>query len=99
MVHLVVWVRLQCRLPNRSGLKSPACAARGIWTWCARLVQTMSLITLKEDFTKNGQQYDLIFDAVGNRSISDYQRALSPNGICAVAGFTSLSRLFQVYAY
>jgi NADPH:quinone reductase-like Zn-dependent oxidoreductase len=33
---------------------------------------------------------------VGNRSVSDYQRALSPNGICAVAGFTSLSRLFQV---
>ena len=49
----------------------------------------------KEDFTQNGHQYDLIFDAVGNRSVSDYQRALSPNGICAVAGFTSLSRLFQ----
>lgn len=49
----------------------------------------------KEDFTQNGQKYDLIFDAVGNRSVSDYQRALSPSGICAVAGFTSLSRLFQ----
>ena len=49
----------------------------------------------KEDFTQNGQQYDLIFDAVGNRSVSDYQRALSPDGICAVAGFTSLARLFQ----
>lgn len=50
----------------------------------------------KEDFTRNGQRYDLIFDAVGNRSVSDYQRALSPNGICSVAGFTVLSRLFQV---
>ena len=50
----------------------------------------------QEDFTKNGQRYDLIFDAVGNRSVSDYKRALSPNGICAVAGFTTLSRLFQV---
>jgi 2-desacetyl-2-hydroxyethyl bacteriochlorophyllide A dehydrogenase len=50
----------------------------------------------KEDFTQTGQRYDLIFDAVGNRSVSDYRRALSPNGICAVAGFTSLSRLFQV---
>jgi len=48
------------------------------------------------DFTKNGQRYDLIFDAVGNRSVSDYKRALSPNGICAVAGFTNLSRLFQI---
>jgi NADPH:quinone reductase-like Zn-dependent oxidoreductase len=50
----------------------------------------------KEDFTNNGQKYDLIFDAVGNRSVSDITRALSPNGICAVAGFTTLSRLFQV---
>ncbi len=50
----------------------------------------------QEDFTQTGQRYDLIFDAVGNRSVSDYQRALSPNGICAVAGFTSLSRLFQI---
>lgn len=47
------------------------------------------------DFTQNGQRYDLIFDAVGNRSVADLKRALSPNGICAVAGFTSLSRLFQ----
>lgn len=50
----------------------------------------------KEDFTKNGQKYDLIFDAVGNHSVSDYQRALAPNGICSVAGFTTLSRLFRV---
>jgi NADPH:quinone reductase-like Zn-dependent oxidoreductase len=50
----------------------------------------------KEDFTQNGQRYDLIFDAVGNRSVSDYQRVLNPNGICSVAGFTTLSRLFQV---
>ena len=50
----------------------------------------------KEDFTRNGQPYDLIFDAVGNRSVSDFQRALSPHGICSVAGFTTLSRLFQV---
>jgi NADPH:quinone reductase-like Zn-dependent oxidoreductase len=50
----------------------------------------------KEDFTRTGERYDLIFDAVGNRSVADYKRALSPNGICAVAGFTNLSRLFQV---
>jgi NADPH:quinone reductase-like Zn-dependent oxidoreductase len=48
------------------------------------------------DFTQTGQRYDLIFDAVGNRSVSDYKRALSNNGICSVAGFTSLSRLFQI---
>ncbi len=49
----------------------------------------------REDFTRNGQQYDLIYDAVGNRSVSDYRRALKPLGICVIAGFTSLPRLFE----
>lgn len=47
------------------------------------------------DFTNTGQRYDLIFDAIGNRSVSDLKRALTPNGMCSVAGFTRLSRLFQ----
>ncbi len=51
----------------------------------------------QEDFTKNGQTYDLIFCAVGNRSAVDYKRALNPNGMCVVAGFTTMSHmLFQV---
>src|SRR5205823_10178873 len=32
----------------------------------------------REDFTRNGQQYDLILDIAANRSVSDYKRALSP---------------------
>ena len=48
----------------------------------------------REDFTKNGQRYDLICDAVGNRSVSDYKRALRPQGTCIIIGFTTLSRLF-----
>ena len=51
----------------------------------------------QEDFTKNGQTYDLIFCAVGNRSAADYKRALNPKGICVVAGFTTMPHmLFQV---
>jgi NADPH:quinone reductase-like Zn-dependent oxidoreductase len=34
----------------------------------------------KEDFTQNGHRYDLILAANGNRSISDYKRALAPQG-------------------
>src|SRR5207253_9143480 len=49
----------------------------------------------QEDFTRNGQHYDLIFDAVGNRSVSAYRRALNPNGTCVVAGFSGLPRLFE----
>ena len=47
----------------------------------------------QEDFTRNGQQYDLIFCAVGNRSAADYKRALGPNGRCVVTGFTTLAHL------
>ena len=50
----------------------------------------------QKDFTRNEQRYDLIFDAVGNRSVSDYKRALSPQGICVIPGFTTLSHLFKV---
>jgi len=40
----------------------------------------------KEDFTKSTQRYDLIFDAIGNHSLSARRRLLSPNGICVTAG-------------
>jgi NADPH:quinone reductase-like Zn-dependent oxidoreductase len=49
----------------------------------------------REDFTRNGRQYDLIYDAIGNRSVADYRRALKPGGRCVIAGFTSLRRLFE----
>jgi NADPH:quinone reductase-like Zn-dependent oxidoreductase len=49
----------------------------------------------KEDFTKNGIQYDLILDVKTNRPIRDYMRALSPNGIYLTVG-GSISRLLQV---
>ncbi len=41
----------------------------------------------KEDFTKTGQRYDLIYDIVGNRSTSAYKRALNPGGVCLLVGF------------
>ena len=40
----------------------------------------------KEDFAKNGKQYDLILATNGDRSISDYRRALSPKGIYVQTG-------------
>jgi NADPH:quinone reductase-like Zn-dependent oxidoreductase len=49
----------------------------------------------REDFTRTGQQYDLIYDAIGNRSVFDYRRALKPQGKCVIARFTFLPRLFE----
>ena len=42
----------------------------------------------REDFTREGRTYDLISDIAGNRSISDYKRALKPGGTCLIVGFT-----------
>ena len=40
----------------------------------------------QEDFTKGTQRYDLIFDCVGNHSLSACRRVLNPNGICVLVG-------------
>ena len=50
----------------------------------------------KEDFTQNEQAYDLIFDTIGNISIDDAMRALNSNGICVVAGFTTLPHALEL---
>ena len=39
-----------------------------------------------EDFTRTGKQYDLVFDLVGNRSLSDCRRALTPTGTLILSG-------------
>jgi NADPH:quinone reductase-like Zn-dependent oxidoreductase len=40
----------------------------------------------QEDFTKRGQRYDLIFDCVGNHSLSACRRVLNPKGIYIMVG-------------
>ena len=48
----------------------------------------------REDFTKNGNQYDLILDVVAHRPVFAYKRALRPNGRYFVAG-GSVATLLQ----
>ncbi len=40
----------------------------------------------REDFTKSGQRYDLLFDCVSNHSLSACRRVLRAKGICVMAG-------------
>jgi NADPH:quinone reductase-like Zn-dependent oxidoreductase len=49
----------------------------------------------KENFTRNGQTYDLVLDNVGNRSVPDLLRILNPKGTCVIAGFTSIGRMLM----
>jgi NADPH:quinone reductase-like Zn-dependent oxidoreductase len=48
----------------------------------------------QEDFTQNGQQYDLILAVNGYHPLSAYKRALTPKGIYVMAG-GSTKQIFQ----
>jgi len=48
------------------------------------------------DFVRNGRRYDLILDAIGNRSVPDLKGALAEGGKAAVVGFTSVAKLLGV---
>lgn len=57
----------------------------------------------RQDFTQNGRRYDFILDNVGNHSLSDLRRALTPTGtLVPNAGgfenhwFASLGRVVSV---
>lgn len=49
----------------------------------------------KEDFTRNGETYDLIFDILGKSSFSKCKHSLRENGIYLLASFKS-KQLFQM---
>lgn len=40
----------------------------------------------EEDFTRTGQRFDVVFDLVGNRSLTDLRRALTPTGTLVLSG-------------
>ena len=40
----------------------------------------------KEDFTKGGERYDMIFDVISNHSFSERKNILTSNGICVLVG-------------
>lgn len=48
----------------------------------------------QEDFTKNGQRYDLILDMAAHHSTFDYKRALAPEGRYLMEGGAT-GRIFQ----
>jgi NADPH:quinone reductase-like Zn-dependent oxidoreductase len=56
----------------------------------------------KDDFTRSGQQYDIVFDNVSNHRLSDLRRALTPTGVLIPNGgrfdnrwFASAGRLMS----
>jgi len=52
----------------------------------------------QEDFTTGGKRYDLLFDAVGNHSLSACRRVLNPRGILIMVGAPSDAPLMNILA-
>jgi NADPH:quinone reductase-like Zn-dependent oxidoreductase len=58
----------------------------------------------RDDFTQDNQRYDLLLDNVGNRSLSDMRRILTPNGKCVMAGapkslWATLTRVSKAFVW
>ena len=49
----------------------------------------------KEDFTRNGETYDLVFDIMNKSSFSRCRNSLTPNGIYLLASF-KMKQVFQM---
>lgn len=49
----------------------------------------------REDFTRSGERYDLIFDAAAYRPLADYRRSLAEGGVYLLVG-GSIARIFQL---
>ncbi len=58
----------------------------------------------RDDFTQDGERYDLLLDNVGNRTLSAMRRVLNPKGICVMAGapkklWAVLTRVFTAVVW
>ncbi len=71
------------------------CSARNIDLVCS-LGANHVIDYTKQDYTKTGQQYDMILDTINNLSISARRRVLKPSGSCVVVGFGSLIKMIKV---
>jgi NADPH:quinone reductase-like Zn-dependent oxidoreductase len=65
------------------------CSTRNVDT--ARMIGADRVIDYtREDFTKGGEHYDVIYDLVANHSFRARRRVLNPKGICIGAGIVGL---------
>ena len=78
-----VWCRGRVCRPAGQGLRSRC--HRSLWSHERELVRSLGADTVidysKEDFTRTGQLYDIIFDAVGKSSFSRCKGSLKPGGV------------------
>ena len=94
MVQAEVLEPLPCRLPKLIGVEVTGVDNTSKLDMLRSIGFDHVIDYTKEDFTKNGQRYDLILDVKTNRSMLDYVRALNPKGTYVTVG-GYMSRLLQ----
>jgi NADPH:quinone reductase-like Zn-dependent oxidoreductase len=50
----------------------------------------------RDDFTRTGERYDVVFDAVGNRSVGDFRRVVAKTGTLVLCGAGSHKKIGPV---
>ena len=97
------------QLARRSGAEVTGVDSAGKLDMVSALGADHVIDYTKQDFTRNGQTYDLIFDVKSDRSVFNYQRALCQDGtyvtvggktsrILGVALFGKLTRKYRMHA-
>ncbi len=76
------------QLAKRAGAEVTAVDRAGKQDFMQRLGADHTLDFEKVDFTETGETYDLILDAVANRPMRRFERALNPHGRLVVVGGT-----------
>ena len=63
-----------------------------MWSWSGAWAPTGSIDNTAEDFTRDEQTYDVVFDAVGKSSFGRCKRLLTPRGIYLSSDLGPLSQ-------
>ena len=86
MVRPGAWVPSQSKLPSRSDAEvTGVCSTKNLET--VRSIGADHVIDYtREDFTKSGQHYDVVFDCIVNHSALAIRRVMKPKGICVAVG-------------
>ena len=54
-----------------------------------------NVIDYKKENVVNGRQYDVVIDVAATLSVKEYRRALKPDSICVVIGFSTLKHMLS----
>lgn len=83
------------QMANHWGAEVTAVCSAGNHDFVKSIGASRAIDYNTSDFTKEAQQYDVIYDAIGNRTLADLRPVLHPQGRLVLIGYTTLSLLMK----